>query len=177
MLPRVAQRLVTWLAFAVAVLVPLLAPSVARAALATCESRDPSTASTELTPVEWVPAPPPGPEACSPHDGAEELGDARVAAMCDDRAASVVAPPLVRGVGDARIDAARGCGIDSASVAIGPGSDEAPATAPAFALVDHAVLGSGDLVPPAPLSLALVFPEGQATGPAGVRQGIDHPPR
>src|SRR5262245_59502416 len=122
MLSRNLQRLVAWLAFTAALLLPVLLPGLARAAiLPACESHE-----VTRTPPEWLaPAPIILPDACSIGEIAvgEDLGDARVAAMCSDTGASVVAPPRLVPVVDARIDVAPGCAPEMASapVSIGAG--------------------------------------------------------
>jgi hypothetical protein len=176
MLSRTLQRLVTLLAFTAAVLVPLLMPAIAHAGLLpACESH-------ELTamPAEWLPKPPaPAPEACSigeiPVDA--DPGDVRVAAMCDEHGASVVAPPRVHSVADDRIDAAAGCGSKLSAPLCGPEPKEAPASAPGFALAEHALLGGAVVVPPVWYELAPPFPAVAGAPRTGVKQRIDHPPR
>jgi len=173
---RTLHRLVTWLAFTAAVLVPLLAPAIAHAGLLpACESH-------ELTamPVEWLPKPAaPALEACSigeiPNDA--DLGDARVAAMCDEHGASVVAPPRVHAVADARIDLAPGCGGELSAPLCGPDQRGAPARAPGPAIAEHAVLEGIVLVPPVWYELTAPLPAAAGAPSAGVKRGIEHPPR
>ncbi|MFT3768863.1 MAG: hypothetical protein QM820_25755 [Minicystis sp.] len=177
MLSRNLQRLVTWLAFAAALIVPVLVPALARAAiLPACENHE-----LTPTPPEWLaPTPTILPDACSVTEirNDEDAGDPRVAAMCSESGASVVAPPRVAPVVDARIEAVPGCGSEvSAAPVIGPGPKDSPVGPPAFALADHAVLDEGLLVPPAASELAPPYPAAAGEARAGVRQGIDHPPR
>lgn len=182
MLTRNQQRLVKMLAFVAAfvmpalVLVVLLAPGLARAAiLPACESHELSR-----TPAEWLaPTPTILPDACSLGEirNDEDPGDARVAAMCSESGASVVAPGRVLPVVDARIDAAAGCSGEVSAPAIGAGPEDAPIGPPAFALADHAVLGAGVLLPPVASELVLSFPADAGVARAGVRRAIEHPPR
>ena len=176
------------LAFALA----LLVPSLARATLVpACESH-------QLTrmPVEWLldrdgdhDRREPAPDACSSVERVErvtergdraedELTDSRVAAMCDGRGASMVAPPLVRAIVDARIDAPA-CSLDLADAApvARPGREHTPLGAPAFALAQHAVLDAETVVAPPCSELAPPYPAIPGEARAGVRLRIDHPPR
>jgi hypothetical protein len=195
MLSRTWHRLTTWIAFvaslalrplarfvAVPLALPLafllvaLAPRVAAAAiLPACESHE-----LTRTPPEWLaPTPTILPDACSIGEIAndEDLGDARVAAMCSDSGASMVAPPRLVPVIDARIDRAPGCVAELDCPVIGPSSHDSPAVPPPFAVTDHALLGGGVLVPPAPYTLAPAFPVVVGAPRAGVRHALDHPPR
>jgi hypothetical protein len=182
MLSQNLQRLGKWIAsilvmcasFIVPALV-LLAPGLARAAiLPACESVEVSHAT-----IEWA-APTILPDSCSAGGIQldDDLGDMSVPAMCSENGASMVAPGRVLPVVDARIDAAPGCGAElSGAQAIGPAPDDAPVAAPAFAVVDHAVLGAGTLVPPAVSELAPPFVVVPGAPRAGVKHDIEHPPR
>jgi hypothetical protein len=109
---------------------------------------------------------------------ADEISDSRVAAMCDGRGASVVAPPLVRPVADARIDAAYGCSLDFTSSMSGAAApDDAPLFAPAFALAQPATLDGELLIMPRWSELGPPYPAARGAASAGIRRGIDHPPR
>jgi hypothetical protein len=175
---RVLQRLVVLLAF-VGV---LLAPALSRAALLpTCEAYDPVT----RMPVEWLPSLEATLEAEAEADACsagvatapDDVGDSKVAGMCDARGASVVAPQRVLAVGDARIEATPGCGVDISAPVIGPGPKHAPAVGAAPMLAENAVLDVASLVPPASSELGPPFlpPDG---GPRfGVQRGVERPPR
>lgn len=167
------------LAFALA----LLVPGVARATLVpACESHQ-----ITRMPVEWlVDRREPAPDACTSVErvservdhAEDELTDSRVAAMCDGRGASMVAPPLVRAIVDARIDAPA-CSLDLADAApvARPGHGHTPLGAPAFALAQHAVLDAEAVVAPPSSELAPPYPAIPGEARAGVRLRIDHPPR
>jgi hypothetical protein len=192
---RFFQRLGTWIALAVALVVPLLLATSAEAALLpACEARDVIT----RMPAEWMPAAAvatadepgaPAEDACTPqaghepgHDGSkaeEDWGDVRVAAMCDARGASVIAPARILPVADARIEAVPGCAADHSAplAALRSGSRSSPVAAAAPALVEHAVLDVADLVPPASSELGPPFPPVRGGPRSGVAPGIDHPPR
>ena len=194
---RLLQRLWLLLAFAGTILVPV------RARAAICEAHDlvalvTSSAVAPAPPALVEPAPP---DACGAPDGGapapvmdagvpcEDPGDLRVPALCDNRGACTIAPPLVHPVADARIETARGCASELAAllydddcsqrsgVAIGPGPQHSPAAGVPPVLAEHAVLDAALVVPPASSELGPDFLL-VAGGPRrGVVQGIDHPPR
>jgi hypothetical protein len=168
---RLLQRLAALIALAIALVVPLGSSGVAHAAIVlTCESHP-----VTLMPREWLPEA--VPDACAAPAPADEGDDAsRVAAMCDDRGASMVAPPLVRPVADARIDAA--ChGDDLSAPAFGPGPKHAPLAGPGFALADAGLPGDALLVPPASSELAPPYLAAVGAARAGFARTIEHPPR
>lgn len=194
MVPRTLQRIMTVTAFAAAFVVSfmasLLAPRVALASnavgvvnavsLASCEA---PKAQTDLLPdrsfgdrsfAEKE-------EACSlgetTNSDLADAGNSRVAAMCSEYGASMVAPGRVLPVVDARLDAAPGCGSDVSAPVAGPGPDDVPIGPPAFALADHGVLAGGLAVPPASFTLAPPFTPLPGGPRAGVKHGIEHPPR
>jgi hypothetical protein len=186
---RFFQRLGVWLAFAIALVVPLLFATTARAALLpACDARELLT----RMPAEWMPPAAgagadaaPAEDACAPQvglDGSkaeEDWGDVRVAAMCDARGASVIAPPRILPVADVRIEAVSGCAADPSAPlsALRSGSRNAPVAAAAPALAEHAVLDVATLVPPASSELGPPFPKVPGGPRSGVARGIDHPPR
>jgi hypothetical protein len=174
---KVLQRLVVWLAFALVTLVPALA----RAALVPACEHDPLT----RMPVEWL-RPVQQHEHEHEHESdactlraavpQEDLGDVRVAAMCDDRGASVIAPPRILPIGDARIEAAP-CSVDLTGPFAGPGTPHAPSLVGGPALAEHAVLDGSGVIPEASCEVSPAFPP-VAGGPrVGFGRGIDHPPR
>jgi len=113
------------------------------------------------------------------HAPVDDIDDSKAGGMCDDRGACVVAPPRVHPVGNARIQAPRGCsfGGHGASAWIGPGPDEVPATGSAPVLAQHAVLDVVSLVPPASSELGPAFLP-VAGGPrVGIARGVERPPR
>jgi len=178
-LVKLPARLATMCATLVLLL--LVAPSLARAAtlpgtmaLPVCESHELSR-----TPVEWLAPLTMLPDACSLGEirDDDDPGDPRVAAMCSENGASVVAPGRVLPVVDARIDAAPGCGGELSAPVIGPAPKGSPVGPPAFALADDAVLGAAVLVLPASSELGPPFPAAAGAERAGVKHGIDHPPR
>ena len=163
------QRFVVWLAFAGALLVPL---SARAAFLPACENRE--VASIAL-PVQD--AAPPSDMLASSCDGAvDHDDDSRVPAMCDPRGASVIAPPRILPIGDARIDAVRKCAFGSSRPVIGPSPNDSPAHDVSFAIADPAVLAIPDLVPPAPSGEAPPFPAVTGGARPGALRSIERPP-
>jgi hypothetical protein len=171
---RVVHALVVCLAFAATLLVPL----VARAAfLPACESHEWSGERTAFLPIVALGAPE-GADACSTvRDADDEAIDVRVAAMCDARGASIVAPPRILPVADARIDAVPGCGFDLSAPHCGPSPDHTPAAVAAHALAQHATLDVLAQVPPAPSALLPAYPPVAGGARPGHARGVDHPPR
>ncbi len=159
-----------------------LAPAIARATLLpACEGHDQMT----RMPAEWAA---PTPTLLQPKDACdagapeakpaqEDLGDTRVAAMCDERGASVIAPPRILPMTDARIEAAPGCGFDPSNPVASPGPQHGPVASASPALAEHAVLDGMPLVPPASSEPAPPFPPIAGGARTGFHRGIDHPPR
>ena len=176
---RLLKRLLVCFAFAAAFVVP----AIARAAfIPECEAHDQVT----RLPAEWAPAIPSAlppdecpapPSAVAPSLGADELGDSRVPAMCDDRGASVIAPQRILPITDARIEAVPGCGTDASAPVIGPGPKHPPLAGAAPALVEHASLDALSLLPATWSELAPAFPPVTGGPRCGFAPGIDHPPR
>jgi hypothetical protein len=169
---RVVHALVVCLAFAATLLVPF----AARAAfLPACESHEWSGVPS----LAVLGAPEAAPDACSAvrHADDDNTIDVRVAAMCDARGASMIAPPRVLPIADARIDAAPGCGFDLGGPHVGPAPDHAPVAAAAHALAEHATLDVVAKVPPAPSALLPAYPPVGGYARPGHARGVDHPPR
>ncbi len=183
---RLLQRLVSCLAFAAA----LLAPSWARATLLpACDAHDQLL--TRGPVIEWaMPTVLDGSDVCdagspNPSDAptagqaaAEDVGDSRVPAMCDERGASMIAPPRILPMTDARIMATPGCANDGGSpLASAPGSHRAPVPSASAALAEHAVLDARPTVPPPGSELAPSFPPVLGGARSGHPRGIEYPPR
>jgi hypothetical protein len=190
---RLFQRLLVLLAFAGVILVP----ARARAAICTlCEAHD---LLTFVASAASATSAPPA-ETCMPDAGApvpadaglavpcEDPGDLRVPALCDNRGASMIAPPRVLPVADARIEAVHGCASELAALindgcgqrshaAIGPGPRHSPVAGASPVLPEHAVLDAAGMVPPASSELGPDFPPVTGGPLHGVARGIDHPPR
>lgn len=174
MLSRNLKRLVSWLAFVATLLVIALVPRGADAAILPACENHPVTP----MPAEWLAALA-QPDSCVAADMArdDDAGDVRVAAMCDDRGASVVAPPRLLPIADARIDAASSCGGEIAGPSCSPAQQDSPLGPPAFALAEQGVLGGVVMVPPAPSELGPAFPMVAGAALPGVARDIEHPPR
>lgn len=188
MLLRELKRAFTWLAFAATLVVAcVLSPRAAYAAILPACENQPFT----RMPVEWIAATALPADmglddvgdksACEErrearHDEPSDAGDPRVAAMCDDRGASVVAPPRVMPIVDARIEAASSCGSQVSGPSCAPAPNDSPLASPTFAILDPALLGGGLSIPAATGEL-IAFPVAHGAPLRGVTRDIDHPPR
>jgi len=125
------------------------------------------TRATETNPADDCQAVPGNPDELDP----------QVAAMCDARAATVVAPDRVHPMSDARIDAVDSCdGIQHGPFASAPGSNSY-IDGLTWAYVDPAVLTDGvTLRPQIYVELPSIFVE-PGTPRAGFDRKIYHPPR
>ena len=160
------QRLVVWLAFAAALLVPL----TAQAFVPTCEDVE-ATVLQRDPPSHVVD----DGERCAIPPG--EGDDLKIAAMCDARGLSIVAPQRILPIADARIDAARSCtSLESGSPAIGPSPDDAAGAGGPSAAVSHSVLAANGLVLPAPSELGPAFLPVEGSERAGVEPKLERPP-
>jgi hypothetical protein len=152
-------RAIAAAAFALAVLLPL------RASAAIVPACEPDV-------VTWMPV------AFETSCGSDEnpIADGIAAPICDPDGASAVAPPRLLPIPDARIEAVPACDEASIGPMVGPRGNDHPAiTSPA--IIDHATLTGGLVVPPAPLLACVGAPE-PAGGPrAGVAEDVYHPPR
>lgn len=103
--------------------------------------------------------------------------DPQVAAMCDVRAATVVAPNRIHPMSDARIDAVDSCdGIQHGPLASAPGSNPL-LDGFTWAYVEPAVLSDNFAILPQPfVELPCVFVDPGAPR-AGFDREIYHPPR
>ncbi len=119
-------------------------------------------------------------DACSdaakpPTSANDDLGDTSVAAMCDVRGASVVAPPRIVPIHDARIEAARSCFTLKSAPSFNPSPDDAPASPNAVAIEPVALVSS--IRVPAADFIVLAF----AVHHDGPREGftptLERPPR
>jgi hypothetical protein len=182
MLSRNLKRVLTWVALAAAAVISFAPRAASAAILPACENHP----LTQM-PVEWlaVAAAAAQLDACAGSDGAADAammddvdgGDPRVAAMCDDRGASVIAPPRVLPVVDARIDAPSSCGAEASGPSCAPAPDDGSAALTGFALAEQGMLSGVDLVPPAPSELGPPFSMVDGSPLPGVKRGIEHPPR
>lgn len=169
------QRLAMCLTVAVALLLAL----PARAAFVpACEARAVATL-----------LPPPDPSFILADDAEEQIAAAcllaaaqsdidtsKVPALCDARGASMVAPPRILPVSNARIDAARSCDALTSSPIAGPSSHDSPGPDSSPAMIDGAVLTGLPAIAPAEGTLLPI--SGESDEPrAGFAHGIERPPR
>lgn len=161
---HVVQRILTLLAFALA----LVAPMRARAAIVpVCEDE-------RMTIV----APPDEPSCTVLTSVDDATGETMAAPICDPRGASAVAPPRILPITDARIDAAPGCDGGVPWPQVGPNSRH-PAPVSELASAPPQTVLVPDFVLPAPAQPVASFSfEPPPGGPRpGVEQGVYHPPR
>lgn len=116
-------------------------------------------------------------EDCQAPAASPDEQDLQVAAMCDVRAATVVAPNRVRPMSDARIDAVDSCdGIQHGPFASAPGSNPA-IDGLTWAFVEPAVLTDSTTIrPQIYIELPSMFVDPGAPRP-GFDREIFHPPR
>lgn len=160
------QRFLTWLTFALAMVLPLRAGA---AILPLCE--DDAMSTSPLAQAEPEPS-------CTVVTSVDEAtGETSAAPICDPRGASAVAPPRLLAVSDARIDAAPGCDEGVSGPVVGQGSRDAIPGGELGGYALYAVLA------PAPELAALweavlLAPTPPVLGPrAGISRRVDHPPR
>jgi hypothetical protein len=173
------QRLAVWTAFAVALLFPLTASA---AILPLCEVDSATVMPRAPSPLAFVAAEEPTPSC-------EELGrlnaandddtiDPKIAAFCDARGASAVAPQRIVPITDARIDAAPSCArVESATQTIAPSPHDSPATGSAAFLLDPAALDPSAMVHPASSELLPAYAPVDDVECSGIEQAVYHPPR
>ncbi|WP_437947338.1 hypothetical protein WME98_42215 [Sorangium sp. So ce296] len=159
-----AQRLMTLLTFALALVLPLRA----RAAIVPVCEEDRMT----------IVAPPDEPSCTVLTSVDDETGETRAAPICDPRGASSVAPPRTLPMTDDRIDAAPGCDRGELWPRVGPNSGHPSPVSELSSPPQQAVLVP-ELVLPAPCAPVEAFSFlASSGGPrAGVAQGVYHPPR
>jgi hypothetical protein len=158
---RTRALLVMLLAVAVGVLVPLRASATI---LPLCELQPAASMMPEPT-CETT--------AADDDDG----GDPSIAPMCDLRGASVVAPPQIFAVDDARIEAGRrSCSDQGIAAALSPLPRESPVP-PSAASTDVTTLAALLPLPPPADSITIDFVADGETPSDGVSRSVYHPPR
>lgn len=175
------QRFAVWTAFAVALLFPLTAGA---AILPLCEvdavtmaPRAPAALPLAFAAAE-DPATPCDELSLADSEDDEVVVDSKIAAFCDARGASAIAPQRVHGINDARIEATPSCArLDAAAQTIAPSSPEGYAAGPAGALLDPAALSAATLIPPAPSELLPAYAPVTDAERSGIEQAVYHPPR
>jgi hypothetical protein len=178
------QRFAVWTAFAVALLFPLTASA---AILPLCEV-------DAVTMAPRMPAAPPqiplafaaAEDAATPcselsaaAEGSEDAAvDSKIAAFCDARGASAIAPQRILPINDARIEATPSCArLESTGQTIAPSSHDGYATGGAALLLDPAALGAAAMIPPASSELLPAFAPVLDAEHTGIEQAVYHPPR
>lgn len=160
---RTRGLMVMLLAFAVGVLLPLRASATI---LPLCELQP--TASTVTAPPE---------PTCELGADSDDFGDSSSAPMCDLRGASVVAPPQIFPVADARIEAgSRGCSASVSSPSLSPLPQESPVPVSA-ASTDVTTLPMLVPLPPPADCITIEFIADGGRAHAGIAPSVYHPPR
>lgn len=180
-MPRhLLQRLAVWAAFAVVLLIPLRARA---AILPLCEV-DAATVMPRmpvLPPLAFAAAaeePTPSCDQLSAVADDEDGIDPRIAAFCDARGASAIAPQRIAPINDARIDANPACArLDTSTQTIAPSPRDGLATSSAALLLDPAALDAAAMIAPAPSELLPAFAPVIDRDRAGVERSVYHPPR
>jgi hypothetical protein len=144
-----------------------------------CDARTVSVSRQASTPEEAGNACGPGAAEREATLGSDkEDGDGvKVAAMCDARGASMVAPPRVLPVVDARIEAVPGRSLDAPAAAVSPGGHSSHSAGAFVAAADPAILSAIEVISPG--CGLLILPELDRTGGprAGNRPRFERPPR
>ena len=186
------QRFVAWTAFAVALLVPLLTARTAHAAiLPLCE-----VDSATVMPRAPAPVAAPAPlafaadEPMQPMPSCDQLSrlnggddddavDPKIAAFCDARGASAIAPQRIAPINnDARIDATPACArLDLSTPTIAASSHDGLATGSAALLLDPAALDPSAMIHPASSELLPAYAPVTDVECSGIEQAVYHPPR
>jgi hypothetical protein len=178
---RLVTSLLVCLALALALFVPLRAQA---AILPACENREVVTLAPPVAPsilfldvqdAQDEPAPEP---ACASPASHEPEADSKVAAMCDQRGLSIVAPPRIHPVSDDRIEASPSCEIELLIPHIGPSPRDGSSIHLGTAFVEPATIADITLLPPPAFSeLAPAYPPVEGEARAGVVRDVYHPPR
>jgi hypothetical protein len=114
---------------------------------------------------------------CAVPGDPDEDGDPQIAAMCDARGASAVAPGRIHPMTDARIDAVVSCDGKHFGPQLGPPQgQEGQSTSPFTAVADVMLTVSVDLRP-VWVDEVSSYPPVEGAPRRGVRREIDHPPR
>jgi hypothetical protein len=177
------QRLAVWTAFAVAFLFPLLSSRTAGAAILPLCEVDSATVMPR--------APQPSPIAFAANDdpSCDELSrlnaaadddgvDPKIAAYCDARGASAIAPQRIAPITDARIEATPGCArLDSSTQTIAPSPHDGVAAGSAALALDPAALDPSAMILPASSELLPDYAPVTDVDAAGIQRSIYHPPR
>ncbi len=192
-MPRhLLQRLAVWTAFAVAMLFPLTAGA---AILPLCEVDSatlmPRTSAPLPSPIAFAAAEEPTPpcdelsrlSAANAANAANAVNDddtidPKIAAYCDARGASAVAPQRIVPIADGRIEAASSCArVEGSAQTIAPAPHDSPTTGSAAFLLDPAALDPSTTILPAPSELLPAYAPVTDVDCSGIEQAVYHPPR
>jgi hypothetical protein len=177
------QRFVAWTAFAVALLFPLAASA---AILPMCEVDSATVmprAPVAVAPLLAIGADEPTPscDQLSRLNGADDddVVDPKIAAFCDARGASAIAPQRIVPINnDARIDAAPACArVDISTPTVAASSHDGLATGSAAVLLDPAALDPSAMIHPASSELLPAYAPVLDVECSGVERSVYHPPR
>lgn len=179
------QRFVAWTAFAVALLVPLVAARPAHAAILPLCEVDSATVMPRApapTPLAFAAdEPTPSCDQLSRLGGSDDDDtiDPKIAAFCDARGASAIAPQRIVPINnDARIDATPACArLDLSTPTIAASAHDGLATGSAALLLDPAALDASATIHPASSELLPAYPPVTDVGCSGIEQAVYHPPR
>lgn len=154
-------RVVGAVVFALAMLVPFRASAaIVPACEVDMESRVPATRL----------------ESSCDGEGGDHSVDSVAAPMCGEQGVSVLAPPRLLPIADARIEARSACGSVELGPSIGPQTGDPPALS-GSATLERAMLDTAFVVPPAPLLELAGLPEPTGGPRPGFADTIYHPPR
>lgn len=162
------HRLVAFLAFALAVCLPL---SASAAIVPVCEAE----VATEAPAPDLDAQITPSCEVVTSVD--DETGETSAAPLCDPAGASAVAPPRIHPIADGSIEAAPSCGDTEGAPSVGPRSPDPLQGGELGGAVHQAVLVPELSVPPPFGGEELLAPPVTGGPRVGFRRGIDHPPR
>jgi hypothetical protein len=177
------QRLAVWTAFAVALLVPFLfSRSAAAAILPLCEvdaatmmPRAPTLVPLAFAAAVLEDATPPC-DALSATD--DDSVDPTIAAFCDARGASAVAPQRIVPITDARVEATPGCArLDTSTQKLAASPRDGDTAGSTALLLDPAAIDPAALIPPASSELLPAYAPVTDVELAGIEQAVYHPPR
>jgi hypothetical protein len=108
----------------------------------------------------------------------DDTVDPKIAAFCDARGASAVAPQRIAPINDARIEATPPCArLDSSTQTIAPSHRDGLARGSAAMLLDPAALDAGTMIHPAASELLPAYAPVTDVDRAGIEQAVYHPPR
>jgi hypothetical protein len=104
--------------------------------------------------------------------------DPKIAAYCDARGASAIAPQRIAPIADGRIEATPSCArLDTSTTTIAPSPHDGLATGSAALALDPAALDPSAMIHPASSELLPDYAPVTSADCAGIQRSIYHPPR